>query len=204
MADKPMVNQADRPDLTVNTEGTAASQPRDLASILGSSAAAAQKLKEAPATAVEKQSLKETSKDAVKDHKDSKDTKDTKDHKEPKDHKDSKDNKDQKDHKDPKEHKDQKDQKDPKEHKDQKDQKDHKDPKEHKDQKDLKDHKETIKEIKDGPKEIKETAKDIHDVVTKPEVEVGPTPEGNPNEVGQLINRVSGLEQSVEDLKKKK
>jgi hypothetical protein len=109
MADRPMVGQNDRPDLTVNTEGAAASQPRDLASILGSSAAAAQNLKQIPA-GLEKPPLKETLKDALKDHKDSKDQKD---HKEPKDHKDTKDNKDQKDHKDPKEHKDQKDQKGP-------------------------------------------------------------------------------------------
>jgi hypothetical protein len=206
MADKPMVGQADRPDLTVNAEGAAASQPRDLASILGSTASAAQNLKQTP-TGVEKPALKETLKDAIKDHKDSKDSKDQKDHKEPKDHKDTKDNKDQKDQKDPKEHKDQKDHKDPKEHKDQKDQKEQKDPKEHKDQKDLKDHKETIKEIKDGPKEIKEikeTAKDITDVVTKPVGEVGPIPEVPTGDVSQMINRISGLEQAVEELKKKK
>lgn len=199
MADKPMVGQNDRPDLTVNTEGAAASQPRDLASILGSSAAAAQNLKQIPA-GLEKPPLKETLKDALKDHKDSKDHKDQKDHKEPKDHKDTKDNKDQKDHKDPKEHKDQKDQKDPKEHKDQKDQKDHKDPKEHKDQKDLKDHKEVIKEIKEGAKEIKET---VIDTIPKPEAEV-PIPEVPSSDVSQLISRISGLEQAVEDLKKKK
>lgn len=205
MADKTMVGQEDRPDLTVNAEGAAGNQPRSLGSILGSSAAAAQKLKELPMTAIDKTFIKDTLKDAIKDHKDSKDSKDQKDHKEPKDHKDSKDNKDQKDHKDPKEHKDQKDQKDPKEHKDQKDIKDHKDPKEHKDQKDVKDHKEHIKDIKDVGKEIKEASKDIHDVVAKPEVEV-PTPgEGGipPNEAGQLVNRVSGLEQTEEAKKKK-
>jgi hypothetical protein len=204
MADKPMVGQADRPDLTVNTEASAASQPRDLETILGSSAAAARKLKEAPATGLEKAPFKETLKDTIKDHKDSKDHKEQKDHKEPKDHKDTKDNKDQKDHKDPKEHKDQKDQKDTKDHKDQKDTKEHKDPKEHKDQKDLKDHKEVIKEIKDGPKEIKENIKELTDVVTKPVPEVGPIPELPGDEMSQLIARVSGLEQTVEDLKKKK
>jgi flagellum-specific peptidoglycan hydrolase FlgJ len=197
MPDKPMVGQEDRPDLTVNTEGTTGSQPRDLGTILGSSAAAP-KLKEVG----DKPVIKETLKDALKDHKDSKDHKEQKDHKEPKDHKDSKDNKDQKDQKDPKEHKDQKDQKDPKEHKDQKDQKDHKDPKEHKDQKDLKDHKETIKEIKDGA--AKET-KEFIDVAAKSEVETGPAQEGlPPNEMAQLIKRISGLEQAIEDLKRKK
>jgi len=201
MADKPLVGQADRPDLTVNAEGGAASQPRDLASVIGSTAAAAQKLKEVPASAVDKAIIKETLKDAVKDHKDSKDTKDQKDHKEPKDHKDQKDNKDQKDHKDPKEHKDQKDQKDPKEHKDTKDTKDHKDPKEHKDQKDLKDHKEIVKEV---VKDVKEINKDIHDVVAKPQFEGGPNPELPGDEVNQLVNRVSGLEQTAEDVKKKK
>jgi hypothetical protein len=196
MPDKPMVGQEDRPDLTVNTEGAAASQPRDLGTILGSSAAAAQKLKELPATAIDKVIVKEVLKDVIKDHKDSKDHKDQKDHKEPKDHKDTKDNKDQKDHKDPKEHKDQKDQKDPKEHKDQKDQKEHKDPKEHKDQKDLKDHKEVIKEVKESVKELVD--------VTKNEPEVGPIPEVPPDEIAQLITRVSGLEKAVEELKKKK
>ena len=194
MPDKPMVGQEDRPDLTVNTEGTAGSQPRDLGTILGSSAAAAQKLKEAP--------IKEILKDAIKDHKDSKDHKEQKDHKEPKDQKDSKDQKDQKEHKDPKDHKDQKDQKDPKEHKDQKDQKDHKDPKEHKDQKDAKDHKETIKEIKDGA--AKET-KEFIDAPSKSDPDGGSSPEAFPaNEMAQLIKRVSGLEQAIEDLKRKK
>jgi len=205
MPDKPMVGQESRPDLTVNTEEAAGSKPRDLTTVLGSSAAAAQKLKEAPATAVEKgPPLKEVLKDAIKDHKDSKDHKDQKDHKEPKDQKDTKDNKDQKDQKDPKEHKDQKDQKDPKEHKDQKDQKDHKDPKEHKDQKDLKDHKEAVKEHKEGAI-AKETIKDFTDVATKGEPEIGPGPvEGPcPTELQQLISRVSGLEQTVEGLKKK-
>ena len=198
-----MVGQADRPDLTVNTEG-ADSSPRDLATVLGSSAASAQQLKQLPATAVDKAVIKEGIKDTIKDHKDSKDHKEQKDHKEPKDQKDQKETKDQKDHKDPKEHKDQKDQKDPKEHKDQKDQKDHKDPKEHKDQKDIKDHKETIKEIKDGAKEIKESVKELTDVATKTDPEVGPGPVETPNDIGQLVTRVSGLEQAVEDLKKKK
>jgi hypothetical protein len=196
MATKPLVGQEDRPDLTVNTEGKSRSEPRDLGTILGSSAVSAQKLKELPATAIDKVNLKDTLKDAIKEHKDIKDNKEHKDHKEPKDHKDQKDNKDQKDHKDPKDTKDTKDHKDPKEHKDQKDTKDHKDPKEHKDQKDHKDHKEFIKE----------NAKELHDVVTKPTVEVGPGPVETlpPDEVSQLINRISGLEKSLEELKTKK
>ncbi len=209
MADKPLVGQADRPDLTVNTEG-AGDRPRDLETVLGSSAASAQQLKQTPATAIDKQIVKEGIKDTIKDHKDPKEHKDQKDHKEPKDQKDQKEQKDQKDHKDPKEHKDQKDQKDPKEHKDQKDQKEHKDPKEHKDQKDIKDHKETLKDIKDGPKEVKEAIKEVKEtipeVATKATPEVGPGPVETlpPDEISQLVTRVSGLEQAVDDLKKKK
>src|SRR3954454_16830766 len=119
MPAKPMVGQEDRPDLTVNTEGKGGAQPRDLGTILGSGNAP--KLKELPATGVDKLALKEATKDTIKEHKDIKDHKEQKDHKEPKDQKDHKDSKDQKDHKDPKDSKDQKDQKDPKEHKDQKD-----------------------------------------------------------------------------------
>jgi hypothetical protein len=202
MPEKPMVGQTDRPDLTVNTEASAGNQPRDLGTILGTSAAAP-KIKD---TLDKATIIKENLKDVIKDQKDSKDHKEQKDHKEPKDHKDTKDNKDQKDTKDPKEHKDQKDQKDPKEHKDQKDQKDHKDPKEHKDQKDIKDHKEILKEVKEGAKEVKETIKDLTDVATKPDPEVGPGPVegGGPSEISQLITRVSNLEQSVDELKKKK
>jgi hypothetical protein len=196
MATKPLVGQEDRPDLTVNTEGKTGSEPRDLGTILGSGAATAQKLKELPATAIDKVSLKDTLKDAIKDHKDIKDNKEQKDHKEPKDHKDQKDQKDTKDHKDPKDTKDQKDQKDPKEHKDQKDQKDHKEQKDHKD---LKDHKEILKEIK-------EHGKEFIDAVAKADPEVGPGPVESlpPDEVSQLINRISGLEKTVEELKNKK
>ena len=141
MPAKPMVGPEDRPDLTVNTEGAAGSSPRNLETILGSSAVKTAETKQV----IEKQILKDTGKDTIKDNKD------TKDHKDPKEQKDQKDTKD---HKDPKDQKDQKDQKDPKEHKDQKDTKDHKDPKEHKDQKDVKDHKEGIKElVKEAVKE---------------------------------------------------
>lgn len=195
MPAKPLVGQEDRPDLTVNTEGTAGNQPRDLGTILGSAGSPALKAKELPSTAVDKAALKDTVKDATKEHKDLKDNKEQKDHKEPKDHKDTKD---QKDHKDPKDTKDQKDQKDPKEHKDQKDTKDHKDPKEHKDQKDLKDHKEIAKEIKEHSKEIPDT-------VAKATVETGPGPVESipPDDLSQLISRISGLEKSVEELKRK-
>jgi hypothetical protein len=195
MPAKPRVGQEDRPDLTINPEGKPAGEPRDLGAILGSTPSAAAKAKELPATAVDKVALKDTLKDSLKEHKDLKDNKEQKDHKEPKDHKDTKD---QKDHKDPKDSKDQKDQKDPKEHKDQKDTKDHKDPKEHKDHKDLKDHKEFLKEIKESHKELT-------DVVTKPSVEVGPGPVESlpPDELTQLIGRVSGLEKTVEEMKNK-
>src|ERR1700704_2193775 len=95
MADQPFVEQEQRPDLTIDMEGKVGDlKVRDLMSIVGASAAAGQKLKEAPATAIDKQTAKEP-----------KDAKDIKDHKEPKDHKDQKD---QKDHKDPKDQKDQK------------------------------------------------------------------------------------------------
>lgn len=198
MATKTMVGQEDRPDLTVNTEGKSGSEPRDLGAILGSSASTAAKLKELPATAIDKVALKDTTKDTIKEHKELKDNKEHKDQKDPKEHKDQKDTKDQKEHKDPKDSKDQKDQKDPKEHKDQKDNKDHKDPKEHKDHKDLKDHKEVLKEIKEHGKEQIE-------IVQKAEVEApgGPIETLPPDEVSKLINRVSGLEKSMEEMKKK-
>jgi hypothetical protein len=184
MPGKPMIGQEDRPDLTVNTEGTAGSSPRNLETILGSSATKTVETKQV----VEKQILKDTNKDTIKD------SKDTKDHKDPKEHKDQKDTKD---HKDPKDQKDQKDQKDPKEHKDQKDTKEHKDPKEHKDQKDVKDHKEGIKEhIKEVVKEaIKENIVD-----TIPQSPVIPDPA--PDDLTDLISRVSRLEKAVADLKK--
>jgi hypothetical protein len=175
-----MVGQEDRPDLTVNTEAAAGSAPRELGAILGSAAVKTSETKQV----VEKMILKETGKDTVKDNKDTKDSKEQKDHKEPKD---TKDNKDTKDHKDPKDTKDQKDQKDPKEHKDQKDTKDHKDPKEHKDLKDVKEHKELGKEIKEASKEA---------------AEVLPQSSVPPDELTQLINRVSGLEKAVAELKK--
>jgi hypothetical protein len=198
MATKTMVGQEDRPDLTVNTEGKSGSEPRELGAILGSSASTAAKLKELPATAIDKVALKDTTKDAIKEHKELKDNKEHKDQKDPKEHKDQKDNKDQKEHKDPKDAKDQKDQKDPKEHKDQKDNKDHKDPKEHKDHKDLKDHKEVLKEIKEHGKEQIE-------VSHKPEAEIGGGPVETlpPDDVSKLISRVSGLEKAMEEMKKK-
>jgi hypothetical protein len=198
MATKPLVGQEDRPDLTVNTEGKSGSEHRDLGTILGSGSNPA-KLKELPASAIDKVALKEVSKDVIKEHKELKDNKEQKDHKEPKDHKDQKDAKDQKEHKDPKDSKDQKDQKDPKEHKDQKDTKDHKDPKEHKDQKDLKDHKEIAKEIKEHAKE------QIIDTPQKPVAENpgGPVETLPQDEVTKLVQRVSGLERSMEEMKKK-
>lgn len=178
---KPLVGQEDRPDLTVSTEGASGSSPRDLGTILGSSAASAQKTEETKMV-VEKMTLKDTGKEVVKDHKDTKDIKDTKDHKEPKD---TKDNKDTKDHKDPKDTKDQKDTKD------------HKDPKEHKDQKDVKDH----KEIKEG---IKEHIKDTLETLPQAPTPGDPAKHATvpPDELTQLINRVSGLEKAVAELKK--
>ena len=199
MAEKPFVDQEQRPDLTVNMEGKVGELTvRDLVSILGGGEAGAAKLKEAPA---EKPVVKEP-----KDHKD------IKDHKEPKDHKDQKE---QKDHKDPKDHKDQKDQKeqkDHKDHKDQKEQKDHKDPKDPKEQKDTKDHKEPKdtkdhKDVKDRKEHIKEPIKEPKepvDLVAKAPAEAGPGGSAEGSELDALIKRVSGLEQAVESLTKKK
>jgi hypothetical protein len=193
MADQPFVTDEERPNLTVNMEGKVGDMTvRDLASILGADPAAPKPLKEP----IDKAAFKEI----AKDNKDRKEAKEAKDHKEPKDHKDQKE---QKDHKDPKEQKDQKDQKEHKDQKDTKDQKDHKDPKEHKDQKDQKDHKEhkeTAKDVKDALKEIKEHAEkiDIEGPVTGAPAAAGET------DLDALIQRVTGLEQSVNELKGRK
>ena len=72
---------------------------------------------------------------------------------------------------------------------------------EHKDHKDLKDHKEFLKEIKENHKEL-------IDVVVK-DLDIGPGPGPGPvdplppNELSQLIDRVSGLEKAIDELKKK-
>jgi hypothetical protein len=52
-----------------------------------------------------------------------------------------------------------------------------------------------IKEIKEGAKEVKET---VIDTIPKPEAEV-PIPEVPSSDVSQLISRISGLEQAVEE-----
>jgi len=209
MANEPLISKEDRPDLTIDLEGKLGNMTvRDLANILGVDPAQLPKPKELPVTATDKIPTKEIQKDVkdrkdTKDHKDQKepkdhkDQKDTKDHKDPKEQKDQKDQKEHKDQKDAKEQKDTKDQKDPKEHKDQKD---HKDPKEHKDQKDHKDLKESAKEIKDGFKEVKEP---VDVAITNPGPEAGQGPE-NPSQLDQLVKRISGLEQSMDELKKAK
>jgi hypothetical protein len=182
MANEPFVGKEDRPDLTVNMEGKVGDLTvRELASILGVDPEQMAKTKDTAPTAGDKVPIKEIQKDS----KDRKDTKDTKDHKEPKDHKDQKE---QKDHKDPKDQKDQKDHKDPKEHKDQKDQKD---PKEHKDIKDHKDHKEVAKEIKEPV-----------DIQVNPAGLGSGSGAGNPSPLDELVKRISGLEQSLDELKK--
>jgi hypothetical protein len=203
---QPFISQEQRPDLTIDLNRKVGDLTvRDLQTLLGSGASP--KLKE---LAKEKEDLldKIPTKDTTKDPKD---RKDIKDHKEPKDHKDQKD---QKDHKDPKDPKDQKDTKDPKDTKDQKDQKDHKDPKDPKEQKDNKDHKDP-KEHKDTKdhkdhKDIKEGALDK--VPHKDQLEKLPESpvkanEGSPNSgstpggLEDLIQRVSGLEKEVQELK---
>jgi hypothetical protein len=110
MVDKPLIEDEERPDLTIDMEAKVGELTiRDLATLLS------------------------TEFDVLKEGKS--EQKEQKDKKDGKDHKDSKDQKDQKDHKD---QKDQKDQKDHKDHKDQKDHKDHKDLKDAKEQKELK------------------------------------------------------------------
>jgi hypothetical protein len=203
MADQPFVGQEQRPDLTINMEGKVGELTvRDLVSVLGGEAATSAKLPD-------KQVVKEI-KEPVKEAKEPKDAKDVKDHKEPKDHKDQKE---QKDHKEPKDHKDQKEQKDHKDTKDQKDQKeqkDHKDPKEPKDTKDAKDAKEPKdtkdhKDLKDRKENIKDhkEPKEPVDLVAKAPGEAGPAAGSGGSEIDALIKRVSGLEQSVQDLQKR-
>ena len=204
MAKEPFISKEERPNLNINLEGRVGDLTvRELATILGTEAATGQKLKELPATALDKVPIKETQKDVkdrkdVKEHKDQKEPKDRKDQKDTKDHKDPKEQKDQKDQKEHKDHKDQKDTKDQKDHKDPKetkDQKDHKDPKEHKD---LKDH----KELKEGLKEVKEVKEGVAELPTsKTEPETGPGPVTGGTELDSLIQRISGLEQSVNELK---
>lgn len=200
---KPFVGEKDRPDLTVKMEGKVGDLTvRELASILGFDPSAA-KLKELPATAADKLPLKEIQKDL----KDRKDTKEHKDQKEPKDRKDQKDTKDRKDPKEQKDQKDQKERKDQKDPKDTKDQKDQKEPKDEKDQKERKEHKDRKdskdhKDIKEGLKEVKEGQKEIIDSVPKAVAEPGPGPVGVTPELTALIQRLSGLEQAVEELKK--
>jgi hypothetical protein len=135
-------------------------------------------------------------------HKDNKS--ENKDNKDAKDHKESKDQKDQKEQKEQKDPKDQKDFKDQKEQKDSKDQKDGKDTKDHKEQKDAKDaifeNKDRIKELidlfKTGSKEVfPEKGPNIPHI---------PGVAKDPSELDELVKRVSGLEQSVEELKKPK
>jgi hypothetical protein len=123
-----------------------------------------------------------------------------------KDHKDSKNIKDLKDQTDQKQHKDAKDQKDSKDHKEQKDQKEQKDEKEQKDSKDHKDHKDS----KDGVFEKVRLKEFLKDVIESKHF----TPEKFPgievrlaeivSELDQLVKRVTGLEQSIEELKKPK
>jgi hypothetical protein len=196
MADKPFVEQEQRPDLTIDLQHKVGDLTvRDLLTILGSSSASGPKLKETPTSAGDKPVAKEP-KDS-KDIKDHKEPKDHKDQKEQKDHKDPKDQKDQKDQKEPKDHKDQKDPKDtkdPKDPKESKDHKDQKDPKEHKDQKDLKDRKEHIKDVKEPKEPVDAKVTDTAESAT-----------GTMNsDLDALVRRVSGLEQAFEEAKKKR
>ena len=104
------------------------------------------------------------------------------------DNKEARDRKYEKDQKEPKDQKDQKDQKDSKDHKEQKDTKDIRDvgirsPKPDKDHKDQKDLIEVWSPQPKGP------------------AESGHGPVQDLGELDQLIKRVSGLEQAVEELK---
>lgn len=177
MANEPFIAKEDRPDLTVDMEVKVGDLTiRELATILGI---------DPPA---------EIHKDNKTENKDNKDTKDRKE---------SKDQKDQKEHKEQKDPKDQKDFKDQKEQKDSKDQKDGKDTKDHKENKDSKDaifeNKDRIKEIIDsiptGKESFPEKGSNVPHVLGVAE---------NPSELDELVKRVSGLEQSVEELKKTK
>ncbi len=205
MAEKPFISQEERPNLSINLEGKVGDLTvRELGNILGINPSSTQKLKELPSTALEKSPIKDSLKEAAKDSKDQKDAKEHKDQKEPKDRKDQKDNKDHKDPKESKDQKDQKEEKDRKEQKETKDNKDQKDPKEHKDQKDHKDPKEhkdfkDHKDIKEGLKEVKEGLPEA--VATKADPEIGPPPGPGTSELDSLIQRVSGLEQAVSELK---
>ena len=166
---------------------------RDLSTLLGGSGGNLKELAKEPKDLKEPIKEPKDHKD-IKDHKEPKDHKDIADQKAHKDPKDHKDQKEQKDHKDPKDTKDPKDQKDPKDPKEQKDQKDHKEPKDHKDQKDIKDRKEHIKEPLKEPKERVDT-------LAKASGEGGPESAAGSTELDALIQRISGLEQAVQELK---
>src|SRR5262245_53193866 len=171
MSDEPFIASDDRPDLTLDLE-------RNVVDL----------------TVRELDSIigVDPVMDVIKDHKD-----------QSKDHKDSKDAKDSKDQTDHKQQKDAKDQKDSKDHKEQKDQKEQKDEKEQKDSKDHKDHKDS----KDGVFEKVRFKEFLKDVIESKHF----TPEKFPgievrlaeivSELDQLVTRVTGLEQSIEELK---
>jgi hypothetical protein len=193
LANGPLIGEQDRPDLTVEVERKVGDLTvRELATILGVDLEI--ELQEGGGKTKDQKDRKDR-----KDRKDGKDNKDQKDQKDPKDQKDQKDNKDQKDPKDQKDSKDQKDEKDtkdirdgirtPKQDKDQKDHKESKEfidgtrtPKPDKDQKDQKD----LTDVKQGePKGADAGQRSVQDL----------------GDLDQLIKRVSGLEQAVEELK---
>ena len=122
---------------------------------------------------------------------------------ETKEHKDSKDNKDSKDHQEQKQQKDAKDQKDSKDHKDQKDQKDTKDQKEQKDTKDhkeRKDNKDVIFEPKNRIKDATEGKRFTPERVLEIDLELAK----HSSELDEVVKRISGLEQVIEELKDRK
>ena len=198
----PFITKAERPDLTVVLDTKLGDLTvRDIQELLGGGSS----------PAISKQFIADkpdiTDKNVAKDVKDIRDNKGNKDHKEPKDTKDGKENKDHKDPKDSKDQKDSKDTKDPKDSKDSKDTKDSKDPKEQNDHKAVKDHKDTKehKDIKDH-KEGKEGFIEKFQPERQPEINRGPSPEAteaaaSPSSLEALIERLTGLEKEVRDLK---
>jgi len=201
---EPFISKEDRPDLTIDLNKKAGELTvRDLKTLLGGGGS----------TSVIKQVIEKPLIFDKIPHKEPKEIKDVKDHKEPKDHADEKIQKDQKDHKEPKDHKDTKDTKDHKDTKDQADtkaQKDHKDPKEHKDEKDHKDPKEAKdhKELVDNKGRsllektpIKDSLEKLPEIVKEPgEASSPPVPTTG---LEELIQRLTGLEREVNDLKSK-
>jgi hypothetical protein len=122
----------------------------------------------------------------------------------PNERKNAKDFKDSKDQPDHKQQKDAKDRKESKDHKDQKDQKDEKDQKDSKDHKDHKDHKDGVFDgkisLREIPKDLLESKRFMPDKIPGIEIRLSEIA----SELDQLVKRITGLEQSIEELKEPK